>query len=323
MRIPTETRKGDDEGDVINGMAFLRDFVAVSTPSALSFWKSPSMLDPSYAAVARFPWGAHDIIALTSGQFMATMGQGGLLLADLNGQLKITTVTAGGEFYYYRVANLGNAVVCALRSDGMLAATLAELSKRSKFTSFQDVDVVDVCGIPPAGLIPSFIAAGIDGTLVFFPGSSAQPDPPPFRYQVGGDVYRVLCTSRDVFILTSVGLYSIPGLIERYRQHEPIGTMRASMGLARIHAVDANLVGERWLLIVLANNKVLQIDIDGMLPSPLVREALEAEASQELAEDTSMKVNGRFKVQVMNADAEETCSVMHSQDRELIGSQRT
>jgi hypothetical protein len=75
-----------------------------------------------------------------------------------------------------------------------------------------------------------------------------------------GTAYRVLTSAGHLLLLTSTAFYVFPGLADQLLSGEPPESKPISVRRIPLEAVDANLVGSRWLLVVLPN-EVLRIDL--------------------------------------------------------------
>jgi hypothetical protein len=57
-----------------------------------------------------------------------------------------------------------------------------------------------------------------------------------------------------LFLLTSCGLYVLEGLTRRFLDGEPIERQPTRVSERLLEAVDANLIGDRWLGIVMTDH---------------------------------------------------------------------
>ena len=124
-----------ESDEAVNGVAFLDNLIAVSTPGEVVFFNTPS-LGKQQVERAVYPGGAHGIISTTTGKFVAPLGTRGLLLMDPQpGERQaIKTFRAKGEtFNFYKTAAAGktegrDVLACALRQDGWATVVRGESS---------------------------------------------------------------------------------------------------------------------------------------------------------------------------------------------------
>jgi len=183
-----------------------------------------------------------------------------------------TIHTIGGlptNFYEtVRVPVAGKDVVaCAARLGGVIGIELSTPSSvRPVFSlSRQGMDVVDVCALGGGSL--AVAAVGRDGTIVLSRNvlSDASPATVKLPY-VQGIAYRLLHARGDLILLTSKALYALHGLAARFLAGEDVEHRVTAGKCWPVEAVDANLAGDRWLLIVLVDG-VVRIDLDRWLLS--------------------------------------------------------
>jgi hypothetical protein len=215
------------------------------------------------------------VIATPTDAFVAPVGLGGWMILEPGSGAKNGTVIAphAGErkLYIYRTIAFRSperreVLACATRSGGVGVATFSrtEQTQTLHTASYQGLDVIDVCAI---GVIPdslALVAAGRDGTLVFFRNILTDKKPRTVRFKsVAGTVYRVMSCRGHVLVLTSEGLYVLLHLASRFLSGGAVESLSTSTFVLPVVAVDANLVDNK-VLIVTDKNAVLVADVEAI-----------------------------------------------------------
>lgn len=249
-------------GEAINGIAGVgSQSLAVSTRSDVSFFQSGSMVS--------FPGGAHGVVATRSGSYVAPLGPKGLLIVHpTNAPVQEMRVTKGteGELYFYRAAALHDqhgteTLIFANRKSGVgLSVFNRDERYRVVHTmGFKGIDVVDVCGVEAGSL--SAVAISKTADLLWIKDTSQTVHPVVIRpTDVKGVVYRVLATSRHLFVLTSEALYTWFNLIGRalLGQFASPDTVRLVLP---INAIDMSLINNQHLLFVMGTNSITSLEL--------------------------------------------------------------
>ena len=305
-RILTSDTEGTDQHaakdalapsrEAINGFAFSGDSIAASTRSEIVIVSGAG--DGRTGSRLVIPRGAHGIISMSSGLWVAPLGRGGLLTISPEGRSRepATIHTVGGlptNFYEtVRVPVAGRDIVaCAARLGGVIGIELSTPSHvRPVFSlSRQGLDVVDVSAL--GGGSRAVAAVGRDGTIVLSRNVLSDASPVTVKLPfIQGIAYRLLHTHGDLILLTSKALYALPGLAARFLAGEDVEHRMTAGKCWPMEAVDANLAGNRWLLIVLVDG-VVRIDLDQWLPSGATHadlgDPLQAPSPSEAAWETS------------------------------------
>ena len=151
-----------ESGEAINGVAFSRNMVAISTCGELLINRHPF---PGGLQTTVYNGGAHGVVATGSGGFLAPVGSSGLIQVELlpDGRLQHRELRGrDAELYFYRMARLGRTdrgdeiFACAGRNDGLMAITIKSdgvpsgivVSKGFITTGDEKIDIVDVCRLP-------------------------------------------------------------------------------------------------------------------------------------------------------------------------------
>ncbi len=257
--------------EAINGVAFIQNWMAVSTRDELDIFTLPKQKgDAIY--IAKMPFGAHGVIASPRGYFFAPLGLDGLMFTqpkDGAGQSITISTSVTEQLYFYRVIALRTAigrqvVACATRSNGVGAMDFQGEDHQHNLSAltFDGLDVVDLCPLDAPANSAAIAALGRDGTLVLFRDIVNDRTPAALRYPaIKGIAYRLFSARGYIFILTSKALYVIAGLVDQFRSSGAVSTHIASVLEVPMEAVDASLVGDQWLLIVLPDG-VARFDID-------------------------------------------------------------
>jgi hypothetical protein len=262
--------KGSVSGEAINGIAGWQSWLAVSTREEVNLIALPTTAAEKIASVT-FPCGAHDVIATPSGYFAAPLGRSGLMIAkpSPNSALPVTIINGPVDehHYLYRVACVvrdgKEILVCAMRNGGVGATEFQTPAQKHAMNSitFDGLDVVDVCGIGPAGTSLATCAVGKDGTFLLFRDILNDKKPVTLKYDnIQGTAYRLLRWHGHLCLLTSKGLHFLAKLAERFLAGDAMGETKTPLLFVPLTAVDANLCFERWLLVVMPD-EVRRYDI--------------------------------------------------------------
>jgi hypothetical protein len=255
-------------GEAINGLAFTRDLIAVSTRAEVVFVSQRPSQGKGYRSV--LPGGAHGIVVTPSGRCVAPLGRSGLLrVTPVEGVQQPVTISRAADevFNFYKAVYVPTpnleVIACATRFGGVIGVDLSQGQTSRTFTSLRHVglDIVDVCALGEGFSTPAVAAVGNDGTLLL--SRNVLSDQQPLRLhfdEIDGTVYRVLCTNGHLAILTSTGLYLLVRLAQRFLDGEDIRYQRTSVRGVRVEAVDANVAGDRWILVVVSNG-VMMVEV--------------------------------------------------------------
>ena len=265
--------KGGDVRDVaagepVNGIAFMQKWMSVSTEKMVLLWTLPSGTGLA-PFEARIPVGAQGIVAGQSGYFFAPLGRAGVLwYRPDEGVEQTATVNEGtGEVPdLHRLITLRadgdrEPLVFAARRDGVVVTKPDTEPERLNMSAiaFGGLDVVDVCPLP--GTARGVVAVGIDGTIILFKDVFHDKQPGTIRYEaIRGIVRRILSAGKYLFLLTSEALYVIVGLVEHFLAGSEENPFTPIL-VVPMQGSDANVVGDRWILIV-TRGGVLRLDIE-------------------------------------------------------------
>lgn len=265
-----ETPAYDEHAEAVNGVAFAVDAIAVSSRADIIFWRSVDG-NPSQRQPCAFPCGSHGVLALAGRRFIAPLGPTGLMLASMKKaqaeSITISRIREPGRLVdYYRVIDLvadgTDLLACAVRSAGIAAIQLEKAGNGGQIDSltFPGLDVVDVCALTDSSR--SLVALARDGTLVLFKDVLSDRSPTTLKFkEIRGTAYRVFSVRENLLVLTSKALYVLDGVASRFLAGEDVSAGPTPASFRTLEAVDANLCGQRWLLVVVTDG-VLRFDLD-------------------------------------------------------------
>jgi hypothetical protein len=261
-----------DSGEAVNGVAFSNDAMAVSTRAEVVFFRNRPGSDGQKSDRAVYSGGAHGVVSIPSGQFIAPLGPKGLLLMALEpgGFQPIKTFGPKGKgFNFYKLAFSGttdgrDVVLCALRRGGWATYTRDGRSGSFSVSSRTDLDVVDVCPIRSDRFPFAAVALGIDRSLHFIENVTA-PGRVTSLYlgDLRGTAYRVFSHGELIILLTSEALYHMTDLAGLCLGGGRVDKPMSVWGID-LHAVDASIARDRCLLVVRPDGGVTEVAIDDL-----------------------------------------------------------
>lgn len=252
--------KGSVSGEAINSVVRSGTWLAISTRAEINFIGKPEGSGKMEAIV--FPYGAHGVSVLPDGHFVAPLGRTGLAVMRPDIHEPVTLLEAKkDEFYFYRAVALHgtagqNPLVCAGRLGGVGITEYVEGRQKQSLrtVTFDHLDVVDVCSIGTAEHPLAMAALDQDGAVILFRDALRDKKPLTMRCEaVTGRAYRLLSCKGDLYVLTSNGLYGLLSLAERYLNDVFAGGLLPLTFNDKMDAIDANMVRDRWLMVVLAD----------------------------------------------------------------------
>ena len=266
-----EPRKGRISGEAINGIAHSGASLAVSTRRDVTLW-TWNAINPDRVAVTGINCGTHGITVAPSGYYVAPLGREGIMIlqptAEPNDPVGVMIPNKEGLYFYRVVALPGRGgqdlLVCAARQGGIGITEIqwGQDNYNMRVATFAGLDLVDVCAIGGTPDEPAIAGVGRDGAILLVRDALHDRNPVTMRFNtVRGTVYRLLCARGHVFILTSRGLYGLMNLGDRLMQGFTAEKITTPILVMPMEAVDANLVGDRWLLVT-TPDEVLKFDVD-------------------------------------------------------------
>ncbi len=265
--------KASPSGESINGVAFLPNWMSVSTRQETMLWKTiANQPTPIFVNLLK---GSHGLLAGSTGCFLAALGLGGLLLfrPSTDPVLEVNTYVNEHEpFYHYALASLGGVggierIVSAGRGCGVAGIEISAdgAADMVSIHRLDSLDFIDVCTLNLPGHPHSAASVATDGTLVLFRDVFTDTTPIIARYrEITGLPYRLLHARGLLFVLTSDGLWVVARVVSRL--HDDSNEERnADVIRFPLDGIDANICDDRWLVIVLVDG-ILRIDLD-LLPA--------------------------------------------------------
>jgi hypothetical protein len=252
-----------ESGEAINSIAFTNDLIAASTRSDLGIWKRRH---PSEDVIQHtfIDGGAHEVVATSSGGFIASQGVQGLLsLVPGDQGLESVPIRAKDkQINFYKLRRLGgiehgDIFISAARGDGLVTLAGTQLRMRT----IPEIDVIDVCPLVAEPSPHALAALGIDRSLHFIRDVWNDPRSKPLRFHgLCGTAYRVLSAQGHLFMLTSEKLYLFKDLASRFLRGESVNEPTV-IKVLDLQAVDASIAFGQWLLVVMPDGLTL-IDIE-------------------------------------------------------------
>ena len=247
----------------INGIAAIgKNSLAVSTRSDVTFLQ---LEGPAEDTPTVFAGGAHGVISTQSGYFIAPLGMNGLLIVkpdpDANSKHEMTVTTGMNNLYFYRMAVLRDTagtevLIFANRKNGVGVSPFHGAQKGGNIRSmrYEGLDVVDVCAVSTGSL--SAVAISSRGEVLWLKDASKRDKPLVMRLpSVEGQVYRVLATTRHLFVLSSKALYVWIDLVGSVLRNENFSRQSVPY-VVRIEAVDMSLLNDDTLMLVMGTNSI-------------------------------------------------------------------
>jgi hypothetical protein len=258
--------------EAINGIAGSGMSLAVSSRDevVLLTWTAA---DPHKKAISGISSGAHGIITAASGSYVAPLGRGGIMILPPNSVRPddpIGLITPGKEgSYSYRVIALTgpggkDLLICAARQGGMGVTEYdgGPGNFPMKVLTFVGLDLVDVCAVGGTPDSPAVAGVGRDGTLLLVRDALNNQNPVTIKFEgINGTAYRLLSARGHLFVLTSRGLFGLMNLGERLVKGLLAEAFTTPILVVPMEAVDANLIGDRWLLVT-RPDEVLKFDVE-------------------------------------------------------------
>lgn len=261
-----KTTRGTTETDeAINGLAFLPNWMAVSTRNEVQF------VDMPRGEFVPVRYGAHGVIAGPDGNFVAPLGATGLLFfKPMKGDNLPVTISRPrkADLYFYRVIGLivpngPRVIAIATRRDGVAAIPFDEPERGIHTLTFEAFDAIDLCPLDPSSL--AIAALGKDGTImmcrdVIEETLKRQASVTTRFADIRGTAYRILNAKGNLIVVTSQAMYFLGEMATNFLQGKtgPVTILEFP-----IRAIDANIVNEHWLMIVTSRG-VLKLDLRQM-----------------------------------------------------------
>jgi hypothetical protein len=244
-------------GDVVNGIAFDGDLVAISTPSDVTVFRRQG---DSVRQVAQHAAGAHGIVA-GAGGFLAPLGPVGVLLID-SASTKVMVASSPMETNCYAAAFLSvneaeSCFLLACRDTGLhtIAVSADFETVRTPVTyelPEEGTDVVGVCSLQSTEWPFAAAAISIDGKLLLF--RNALTDVPEQRTfpELDCRAYGINAARGHLILHTSDAVLAIPNFARDFLAGED--SLKAAGGIpirdVPMEASDINVVNDETLVLV-------------------------------------------------------------------------
>lgn len=220
-----------ESGEAINGVAFTRNAMAVSTRADITINRFIDTFESKRDVIVD-QTGAFDLIAAGQDRLIAPRGFDGFLLAEVsdNGLLDRRELKPHGqELFFYRLAHLGAApqggelLAGAGRADGIIRIALGPgnegciaISRGVSSVDQESIDVINICPMRTPTQPFGVAALGIDASITLV-ADIRQDRPITLRFPaVQGTGYSIHSVKGHILILTSEGLYVFPQLVTRF-----------------------------------------------------------------------------------------------------------
>jgi hypothetical protein len=268
---PLREMNGSPSGEAINGVASFGNSIAVSSRQEVTL-RTWTPDDPRRLSVSLVPYGAHGICASPGGYYLAPLGTTGIMMmrADADPGDPVGVMTTDKEnMYFYRVLARGGRdgkelLICAARHGGIGITEVrwGESNYNMRTATFPELDAVDVCFVGEGSGSSAMAAVSRDGLLILTHDMLRDEKPVTMRLQnIKGRAYRLLSARGHLFLLTSSALYGLMNLGKRLLEGPPLGKFIIPKLVIQMDAVDASLIDDRWLMIVMPDD-VRRYDLD-------------------------------------------------------------
>lgn len=268
--MPFANMNGSRSGEAINGIASIGRSLAVSSRREVTV-RTWTREHPDRLTVSVAPHGAHGISSTPGGYYVAPLGRTGIMVlrAESGPDDPVSVLTSEKEsMYFYRVLarpgrNGREQLLCAARRGGIGITEIqwGQSTYNMRTATFPGLDAVDVCFVGGEAGSPAIAAVGRDGSLILARDMLHDRNHITIKFAtVQGTAYRLLSSGGDLFLLTSQGLYGLMGLGERLLLGKLAERLPTSVLAMPMEAVDANMIGGRWLLVVMPD-EVRRFDV--------------------------------------------------------------
>jgi hypothetical protein len=259
--------------EAINGVAFYKEFVGVSTRSELLLYrKSPG---GGFERRVQGPGGAFGVLATQSGQFLAPMGTDGIFCIDKLGSDRPRgwfDNAANTQLNFYSLAYLGKCadqeiLACAARNDGLLTIRfdMDDVQNQIIGLTAPNIDFIDACPLNSRQWPYAVAALCHDRSLIFVRNVLTEDNPRTLRFdEFRGTPYSILSAQGHIFVLTSSDIIVIPDLASRYLNDEQLDRPIHFRHKA-VRAVDA-FVLRGHDLVILTDDEVNIFEITALVP---------------------------------------------------------
>ncbi len=246
--------------DAINGVAFSRDYMGVTTRSGVKLFQFHRASGSLVPHDGRHD-GAHDIVSSNRGYFFAPMGGHGFLRIDPAGATDrrfALETPAHGSLDFYKMISLktegpSDEIACAARTTGLLLLR-SDVVRPTEIVGWSSPgkDFVDLCSLPSTVGPRAVVGLTTDRTLVLVRDLRDDQERPQTITldALGGIAYSIVGTENHLFVLTSRHLIDLSDLLTwcvgGSLDHQPCGYR-----FTEIEASDIYVLKERVLAAIL------------------------------------------------------------------------
>ena len=259
----------DNYDEAINGVAFNLGETAVTSRSGSAVWKNADSKSDKRKG-GRVGVGSHGVVAAHNGAFFLPLNIGGLMSIHKDGPSHFSTFVSGSEamdLNVYRIVSLattfGRQVVGLAARHGGLAMGYYKPGDMLDLRTLElpGADFIDICPIDNPEYPSAAYALTRDNHILALDDVLNSAKPVPLRYgSMVGVAYRILSAGDFVFVLTSMALHVIHKLVD-FSSGAFRVNRRTSNTSFPLDAIDMNLVGNRWLMVLMAD-RVLRLDLN-------------------------------------------------------------
>jgi len=261
------TSTGSPSGEAINGIASIGNSIAVSSRQevVLRTWTPENHRRHTLCVI---PHGAHGVSATAGGYYVAPLGETGIMMLKASSSPgdSVGVMTAERDnMYFYRVLSQPgrdgkDLLICAARHGGIGIAEVRweDKSYTMRTARFPELDAIDVCFVGGKPESPAIAAVGRDGSLILVRDMLHLKEPLTMKFDtIKGKAFRLLSARGHLFLLTSSALYGLMNLGKRLLDGLPERKFTTPIFMIPLDAVDASLVGDRWLPVVMPDEVLL------------------------------------------------------------------
>jgi len=267
----TRLELGQEFREAVNGVAFVDRTIAVSSRQQVLISPTVSTANGDEPKRLVVQAGAHSVIATAQGDFVAPLGRTGFLRVDAHSDgfqdfsgLRIR----GSVVDFYKVIahpidKEPDVLVFAMRSNGIAVTSIQQNETVSTIqtASLPGFDVVDLCALNKGTVEPSVAALGRDGRVALFRNILHEGSQHWTLFPCAeGIAYRVFSALGHLMVLSSRGLYVYRDLVNQFWEQNCFDETFPLSRFFPMEAVDANLCGNRWLMVVLTDG-IAQYDL--------------------------------------------------------------
>lgn len=286
----------DDYEEAINGVAFNAGRMVVTTRSGSAIWNNADG-KKSGRTGGRIGEGSHGVVAGERGIFFMPLNVGGLMSVYEDLPSHFSTFVSNSQamdLNVYRAASLvatdGRQVVALVARRGGMAMGYYKLGEVLDLTTIElpGADFIDICQGGYSGYPSAAYAITRDSHILAFGDIMSGDRPVTLRYErIVGTAYRILSAGEFVFVLTSRALHVIHNLTAHSTGSFRVNRTTQNKSFP-LEAIDINLVGQRWLLVLLAD-RVLRMDLHELAKD------LASDFEEKVSEPTDVWADAIFK----------------------------